>query len=685
LYGDVQTQRSNRSTVIARDAGYHEVHPVSVPRPDPSNLIEFPAAPAHTERHSADRLLADATPRPAPLTGAVGDALLLGLLGLLNESVDMDRALQKSLDLMTSAMGGCIGEIWLRTGEARDVELHYSSSDGSPAVAAFVAAGRALGVGTGPASISRVLRSGRGSTTAPIASDGWGARAAGAPKAGLRSATTFPIRTNGGIIGVLAVFCETVHRPAGGVLDAIPVACHHIGRFLERVRAEDALHEAAMELSALASTDSLTGLKNRREFDRALRTIPRQPFAVLSLDVDGLKATNDAHGHPAGDALLRTVGHTLGLLVRGWDVMARVGGDEFAALLPEVGVFGANLVADRMRVAMHSLVLPSGPVRITVGWSAAPAGADPVSVWQRADESLYAAKHAGGDCVIGNSYERGEAGDIADRSYSDVITRLLDGGPLTTMFQPIVDLFDGSVMGYEALARPEGFAAMDSVEAVFEAARTSGHIRDLDWVCRRRALEDAQELPDDVALFLNISAAALLDPVHGVDQLLLMLQAVKRAPRSVVLEITEHERIRDYERLGSVLAAYRAEGIRFALDDVGEGHSTLELLAASGSEYLKLGRSLTMTSNRMGSKAAMHATMAFARVSGAVVIAEGVENEFVADLMKAAGIRHGQGFGLGKPTRVGDIEDVGKALAGRVALSGLRPRVKFAGEIEILP
>lgn len=658
---------------------------MSVPRPDPSNLLEFPAAAGHGDRHSPDGPLAEAARSPIPLKEVSRDALLLALLGVLNESRDMDGALRECLDQMTVATGGCIGEIWLRTGEARQVELRYSSSDGSPAAAAFIGAGRALGVGVGPASISRVVKTGRGSTAAPMGTDGWGARAEEAAKAELRSAMTFPIRTNGGFIGVLAIFCETKDRPSGGVLDAIPVACHHIGRFLERVRAEDALHEAAMELSALASTDSLTGLKNRREFDRALRTIPRQPFAVLSLDVDGLKATNDAHGHAAGDALLRTVGHTLGLLVRGWDVMARVGGDEFAALLPEVGVFGANLVADRMRVAMHSLVLPTGPVRITVGWSAAPAGADPVSVWQRADESLYKAKHAGGDQVFGNSYERGEAGDIADRSFSDVITRLLDGGPLTTMFQPIVDLIDGSVMGYEALARPEGFAAMDSVEAVFEAARTSGHIRDLDWVCRRRALEDAQQLPDGCALFLNISAAALLDPVHGVDQLLLMLHAVKRAPRTVVLEITEHERIRDYERLATVLAAYRAEGIRFALDDVGEGHSTLELLAASGSEFLKLGRSLTMTSNRMGSKAAMHATMAFARVSGAVVIAEGVENEFVADLMKAAGIRHGQGFGLGKPTRVGDIEDVGAALAGRAALSGLRPRVAFARDSELTP
>ncbi|MFZ0178770.1 MAG: EAL domain-containing protein [Candidatus Dormiibacterota bacterium] len=649
-----------------------------MPRPDPSNLLAFPAAPQTSGQRSADDSLAEAIGRPTPPIMVSGDALLLGLLALLNESAEMDRALQDGLDMMTAAIRGCIGEIWLRTGEARDVELHYSSSDGSPAVAAFVAAGRALGVGAGPTSISRVLKTGRGSSAARMGTDGWGACAAEAAKADLRSAMTFPIRTNAGVIGVLAVFFGTVERPVGNVLDAIPVACHHIGRFLERVRAKDALHEATMELSALASTDSLTGLNNRREFDRALRTIPRQPFAVLSLDLDGLKATNDTHGHAAGDALLRTVGHTLGLLVRGWDVMARVGGDEFAALLPEVGVFGANLVADRMRLAMHSLVLPSGPVRITVGWSAAPAGTDPVSVWRRADESLYKAKHAGGDRVMGCSYERGEAGDIADRSYSDVVTHLLEGGPITTMFQPIIELVDGSVLGYEALARPEGFAAMDSVEAVFEAARTSGHIRDLDWVCRRRALEDAKQLPGGAALFLNISAAALLDPVHGVDQLLLLLHTVQRAPQTVVLEITEHERIRDYERLGNVLAAYRAEGIRFALDDVGEGHSTLELLAASGSEYLKLGRSLTMTSNRVGSKAAMHATMAFARVSGAVVIAEGIENEFVADLMKAAGVRYGQGFGLGKPTRTRDIEDVGKALAGRAALSGLRPRAAVA-------
>jgi diguanylate cyclase (GGDEF)-like protein len=595
------------------------------------------------------------------------------VLAIFNDSDDMDGALQESLDVVTTALGGLIGEIWL-VGEAGQVALRYSSAKESRAVAAFEAAGRALSVGAGPALVARVVKTGRKTSSQMTPNDDSVERDAEAAVVGIRAALAYPIAIKTGIAGVLCVFRGTAERPAKEVLDVIPMACYHVGRFLEKSRAEGACHDSVMELSEMASTDSLTGLKNRREFDRALRTIPRQPFAVLSLDVDCLKDVNDEQGHAAGDALLRLVGNTLGLMVRGWDVMARVGGDEFAALLPGVGVSGASLVAERMRVAMHALMLPTGPVRITVGWSAAPAGADPVSVWQRADECLYKAKHGGRDLVMGCSYERSESGDISERSYSDVVTRILAGGALHTVFQPILNMVDGVVVGYEALARPEGFAPMDSVEAVFEAARNDGQIRDLCWACRRTAIEDAKQLPPGVDLFLNMSASALLDPLHGVDELLPVLDAAHRAPETVVVELTEHEHIRDYEALSTVLSSYRAEGIRFALDDVGEGHSTLELLVASASEYLKLGRSLTMTSSRVGSRAAMDATMAFARGSGAVVIAEGVENEFVADLMKAAGIQLGQGFGLGKPTLAADVEDVGAALASRAALSGLRPR-----------
>ncbi|MDQ6846029.1 MAG: bifunctional diguanylate cyclase/phosphodiesterase [Candidatus Dormibacteraeota bacterium] len=567
---------------------------------------------------------------------------------------------------MIAAAGGArAGEIWLLPDTGGSAQMRYSSSsqesNGDP-----LPSGKPFGVTS--SQVDRVVKSGRSATMSGT----------GASKA-THTVIGFPIHSGSDIVGALALVYESGHAASEEDIAAVSAACHHLGGFLERVRAEGTLQETARELSELASTDSLTGLKNRREFDRALRTIPRQPFAILSIDVDHLKLINDRDGHAAGDALLRLVGNTLGLMVRGWDVMARVGGDEFAALLPGVGVFGASLVAERMREAMHVLDLPSGPVRITVGWSAAPAGADPVSVWRVADECLYKAKATGRDAVDGRSYERGEAADLADRSYSDVVVRLLEGGALHTVFQPIVNLNDGSVMGYEALARPEGFAPLDSVEAVFEAARQGGQIRDLDWLCRRRAVADAQSLPREASLFLNMSAAALVDPGHGVDQLLQVLRDVGRTPETVVIEITEHERIRDYAALSGVLLSYRAEGFRFALDDVGEGHSTLELLIASSSEYLKLGRSLTMTSTRSGSRAGIAAVMAFASSSGAVLIAEGVENEFVSDLMKAAGITLGQGFGLGKPTLAADREDVGAALTGRAALSGLRPRRASVG------
>jgi diguanylate cyclase (GGDEF)-like protein len=615
------------------------------------------------------------SPAPTPSADQITrDALLVTVLALLNESTDVHRALQHALDLVTTALGCSIGEIWLRHGDVRDVEMRYSSSHRSSEVDAFEAAGKALGLSPGPSLIGRAMRTGRSSMTPPNQAGGLEERVAETAALGIHCILTFPIRATSGVIGVLVIFHESAGRPARGLVDAVHAVCHHIGIFIDRNNADEALHDSAVELAAQASTDSLTGLKNRREFDRALRTIPRRPFAILSLDVDALKATNDAEGHAAGDTLLRLVGHTLGLLVRGWDVMARVGGDEFAALLPEVGVFGARLVAERMRAAMHALVLPGAPARIAVGWSAAPAGADPVSVWQRADEALYAAKRAGGDRVVGCSYEPGEAGDITDRSYSDVITHVLENGRLATVFQPVLNLFDGAVLGYEAFARPEGFAAMDSVDEVFEAARMSGQIRELDWICQCRAVEDAKLLPPEARLFLNISASSLLHPLDGLDRLLNLLRSAGRAASTVVLDITEHERIRDYDSLGGVLAAYRTEGIRFALDDVGEGHATLELLAASSSEYLKLGRSLTMTSSRLGSRAVIDATMTFARISGAMVIAEGVENEYAADLMKAAGIRLGQGFGLGKPTIASEIEDVAAALLDRAALSGLRPR-----------
>jgi diguanylate cyclase (GGDEF)-like protein/PAS domain S-box-containing protein len=440
----------------------------------------------------------------------------------------------------------------------------------------------------------------------------------------------------------------------------------------ERRQAHLALQKTADNMEQLAATDWLTGLKNRREFDRVLRTIPRERFAVLAVDVDHLKTVNDEQGHDAGDVLLRSVATTLSLLVRGWDVLARIGGDEFGVLLPGVGPDETAKVAERMRVAMHSV--PSCRARISVGWATAPAGADPRTVWSAADASLYRAKRSGRDMVVGGEFAGEEPVRTAGASHTETLAELFDGGALAAVYQPIVGLADGHVIGYEALARPAHVGATDSVEALFGMARQTGRIRDLDWMCRRVAVGGARRLPDGATLFLNCSVAALLDPMHDVDQLLLLLQSARWAASRTVLELGRQETVGDVARLRDVLAQYRGVGIRFALDDVGEGQARLPLLVATQPEYIKIARSLTMTASHDNARAAIAGTLTFGRSSGATTIAQGVENQFAADQMQALGVGFGQGFGLAKPAAPDGLRDTAADWAARAALRPLRPR-----------
>jgi EAL domain-containing protein (putative c-di-GMP-specific phosphodiesterase class I) len=131
--------------------------------------------------------------------------------------------------------------------------------------------------------------------------------------------------------------------------------------------------------------------------------------------------------------------------------------------------------------------------------------------------------------------------------------------------------------------------------------------------------------------------------------MLLLLEHEQRRPQDVVLEITEREAIRDMSRFSEVLARYRDCGFRFAIDDVGEGHSTLEMLAAASPEYVKLARSLMVAARRAGPRSAIRAVVAFARSAGGEVIAEGIESAEEARDIRALGVELGQGSHLGIP------------------------------------
>lgn len=599
--------------------------------------------------------------------------LHFSLVRELVESPDVDAASETILNATTFALGATFSEIFVaRQEQGRLDSTTRHAFPRSTLDALDIAADGAPG--PVDALIARVRTTGTVVTASDLNELGTPAQVLAAVSLGVRSAIACPITLPTGVVGVLAFFFETLPsvetRTVETIVEIAAEAAHTVGR----IRAQGALRAEALRMSELASTDRLTGLKNRREFDRLLGTIPRQPYAILAIDVDHLKRVNDEFGHEAGDTVLRTVATTLALMLRGWDVIARVGGDEFAAILLDVDAAEAASAAQRLRAAMHLVPTPGGRSNISLGWASATAGTDPMSAWRRADECLYEAKRSGRDRVVGRHVDGGEQITPSGSSVTELISQLVNGLPIHAVYQPIVDLNDGHVVGYEALARPEGYGASDSVETLFEVAHRSGHIRDLDWLCRRAALSQAASLPAGVLLFINVSVAALLDPLHDVDQLMLLLEWTGRSPHRLILEIGEHESVRDLERMRVVLTAYRNAGIRFAIDDLGEGFATTELLETAEPEFVKLARSLTMNAGQRSTRAAINTALGFAREHNSVVIAEGVENELVSDQIRSLNIPLGQGFGLGRPTVAADLLDAAAAWRTRDTLRPLRPR-----------
>jgi diguanylate cyclase (GGDEF)-like protein len=411
---------------------------------------------------------------------------------------------------------------------------------------------------------------------------------------------------------------------------------------------------AFQTISDVASIDALTGLRNRREFERVMDRMPVERFSILAMDVDALKTVNDEYGHQAGDLVLRTVARTLAASFRGDDVVARVGGDEFAALLPGADNATAGLVADRIRSAIRAVEVPYGAKRMSIGFAAGPAGGDPREVWGWADEALYRAKKQGRDRA--ESFD-GQVPRDADPTahWAELIPQLLSPSGIVSLYQPIVRLSDRSLIGYEALARPGGDLAMESVEGLFSTATKIGMGSELDWFGRRAAVVGASSISTDKELFINVSVPALLDPLHDVDQMELLLRWAGRSSDQIVFEISEREAVTDMARFEAVLARYRAAGFRFAIDDVGEGHSTLEVLAASSPEYIKIAARLARTSHLRGPRAAVAALVTFARSLDARVIAEGLETYDQVNEMCALGVEFGQGYYLGTPALVSPL------------------------------
>jgi diguanylate cyclase (GGDEF)-like protein len=398
--------------------------------------------------------------------------------------------------------------------------------------------------------------------------------------------------------------------------------------------------------------DPVTGLPSRAAWSDALPRLLANarregtPLSVAVLNLDHFHAVNEVQGHERGDLLLRQVATAWSAAVREGDYLCRLG-DSIAVALAGCDLDTAIIRTERLCAATPTGYSCSGGVACWDGAEEAGALTD------RARTALVDAKVAGRSRVAAAA---GTALAGADASgwtrWAALLPEILQGRRLHSVYQPVVGLVSGRIAAYEALARPAGGAPDMDVEGLFAAAQYRGLLRDLDWLCRRAALAGARTLDPRLPLFVNVAVSALLDPLLDVEHMLLLLRWAGRAPEDTVLEITEREAVRDLDRFAEVLASYRAHGFRFAIDDVGEGHSTLQVLATALPEFIKVARSLVRAAPDSGRGAALRAVVAFAASTGSVVIAEGIETDEEMAWVRGAGIALGQGTRLGLPVRL---------------------------------
>jgi diguanylate cyclase (GGDEF)-like protein len=407
-----------------------------------------------------------------------------------------------------------------------------------------------------------------------------------------------------------------------------------------------------------ATRDGLTDLPNHRvfqdEFARAVGAAARyeEPLALMLLDVDDFKFLNDRHGHIHGDAILRRVAEVL-RNGRAEDRAYRIGGDEFALLLPRTDAAGAAKAAARI-----VRELSEAEVVMSLGVSDLRRGDPALDLRAEADAALYESKRRGGRRVSHFDEIRDQT-VITTTARTDLVRRLIDEEQLTMVFQPIWDLESGHLLGIEALMRPQQEDGLTNPVEAFDLAERIGRVHDLDVLCARRALQEAPELPGDALLFINISPQTLERDAAGATWLLEATASAGIAPHRIVLEVTERFSART-DAVVACLSRLRDDGFRIALDDVGTGNSGLEMLRKVNADFVKIDRSIVLAApTDRNARAVLMAMAMYARQTGSYVIAEGIEDQRTLSFLGSIAesdvdvtqiIQGGQGFGLGRPT-----------------------------------
>ncbi len=423
-------------------------------------------------------------------------------------------------------------------------------------------------------------------------------------------------------------------------------------------------------------SDPLTGLPNRLLFiDRLGRLIRHSKrhkdhlFAVLFLDLDGFKMINDSLGHLIGDQLLVGVAARLEKCLRSSDTVARLGetftvarlgGDEFTILLDDIKEpADANRAAERLMKALAPPFVLAGKeifTSISIGIAMSnTAYEEPEDLLRDADTAMYRAKSLGkARFEVFDADMR--ASVMARLQLETDMRRALERHEFRNVYQPIVALDSGRIVGFEALMRwQHPTRGMIGPEEFIFVAEETGLIRDLGWWSLREACRQMSTWRTrskaylDLTMSVNVSAKQLLQP-HLVDEMSKLLRETALPPEALKLEITESAVMADPAAAAEMLQQIKSLGVRLAIDDFGTGYSSLSYLHRFPLDTLKIDRSfISGAADGSEGMEIARTIMPMAKNLRLDVVAEGVETIEQVGLLRRLQCKYAQGYYFSKP------------------------------------
>lgn len=418
------------------------------------------------------------------------------------------------------------------------------------------------------------------------------------------------------------------------------------GKLDEATRAELARFER------MALTDPLTDLGNHYAFQEQLASALAQvgqggaSVALALLDIDEFKVVNDEQGHQRGDDILREIGTVLRESQLS-SARARLSADDFAVIMPGKTLVEATNALERVcedvRLRLFSVTVSIGVTHTDVP------GLSLEEMQAQAALALQEAKRRGRNRVVTFEEIASDAAFVP-LAKRQAVRLLLSERQMTVAFQPIWNLASGTVLAFEALSRPDASYGLSGPQELFDIAEQMGRAHELDAVCVEKTLARAAELPPDALLFLNLTPQSL---VHDLLTGATLLEAVVSAgltPSRVVLEITERSIVKLADIVQKV-KFLRLMGFRVALDDAGAGNAGLEMLSQLAVDFIKIDRDVV--SRALTDQAAygvLTGITTIAHTSHASVVAEGIENPEMLDMVQRLEVQCAQGYLLGRPS-----------------------------------